>query len=1108
MPPKRMRMYRSCLLIVALLGLLPSALPAAEPPSPAATEFFEKDIRPLLVSRCHECHGDGKVKGGLHITSRAKLLEGGETGPALVPGKPDESLLIQAVRYPSDGLKMPPKGKLPDADIAKLTRWVEMGAPWPETTAASPSGSGGAFVITEEQRRYWAFQPVVRPALPELRNSEARSTNPIDTFIRAKLAEQGLKPAPPADKRTLIRRATFDLTGLPPTPEEVDDFLNDHSPSAFAKVVERLLASPAYGERWGRHWLDVVRYADSRDSRGMGGDTDITEAWRYRDWVIEAFNDDVPYDRFIINQIAGDRLPPAQPGDLNVDGLVATGLLTIGEWGTGDADKEKMVTDIVNDQIDVVTRSFLGLTVGCARCHDHKFDPISQKDYYGLAGIFFSTRILPGPGAKTAGSPLLRTPLLTKAEQAKRDTYDKRLKQVEEQLKQATERHYARFAKELLPRTADYVLAVWDYEHRPAEQLGQTIAAFAAEKNLHAALLKQWLDVLSNETYHPLTTPVANIGGKPGVYGWRSAADCPNAVINTTDAEVSILTFKLPPHSVSVHPGPTAGVAVAWQSPINGKVSVKGRVLDADPVCGNGIAWKIEHRQGGQAHEVAGGEFPNGGAQPFDQGRGGTRLKQIDVHAGDRLELLVLPKGDYSCDTTIVELEIAEGDGARTWNLTADTLAAGNANPQLDRQGHPGVWHFLDMGEPANRPKLDPAVGALRQSVLAQSDRGTAERSARAFADAFTRVDATNPFWITSTEAETLLPAAEREELIRLRRLRDERKRNPPGPVPTVLAAQDGGVPGSMFPAIQDVPIHVRGSYTRLGEKVPRHFPVVLAGEKQPPLPKDASGRLELANWIADATNPVTPRVMANRVWAWHFGEGIVRTPSNFGKLGERPTHPELLDYLADEFVKGGWSIKHLHRLIMSSQVYQQSSAGDGETLKKDPDNRLFGHWAPRRLEAEGIRDTLLAVAGKLDTTPGGMSFTDISTPRRTVYLRTIRSDKSGYQALFDAADPETPTEKRNVSTVAPQALFLLNHPFVTEQAKAFARRMMAWKVSDEKERIKQAYRILYGRKAAEKEVALGLGFLARYTDSAVTLQAWEEYAQVLLCANELVYVE
>jgi Protein of unknown function (DUF1553)/Protein of unknown function (DUF1549)/Planctomycete cytochrome C len=1108
MPPKRKRMHRSCLLIAVLLGLLPPALPAAESASPASAEFFEKHIRPLLVSRCHECHGDGKVKGGLHITSRAKLLEGGDTGPALVPGKPDQSLLIQAVRYPSDGLKMPPKGKLSDADIAKLTRWVEMGAPWPDAVVKPESGAASPFIITDEQRRYWAFQPVVRPPVPEIRNPKSEIRNPIDHFIRAKLDEAGLKPAPPVDKRTLIRRATFDLTGLPPTPEEVDDFLNDPSPSAFAKVVERLLASPAYGERWGRHWLDVVRYADSRDSRGMGGDTDITEAWRYRDWVIKAFNDDVPYDRFILNQIAGDRLPAAEPGDLNVDGLVATGLLTIGEWGTGDADKEKMVTDIVNDQIDVVTRSFLGLTVGCARCHDHKFDPISQKDYYGLAGIFFSTKILPGPGAKTAGSPLLRTPLLTKAEQTKRDAYAKRLKEVEEQLKQATERHYAKFAKGLLPRTADYVLAVWDYEHRPAEQATQGVEAFAAQKKLHPTLLKQWLDALSNEAYRPLTTPLANVGGKPGVHGWRGAADCPNAVINTTDAEVSILTFKLPPHTVSVHPGPTAGVAVAWQSPIDGKVSVAGRVVDADPVCGNGIAWKIEHRQGGQAHELTGGEYPNGGAQRFDEGTGATRLKQVEIKAGDRLELLVLPKGDYSCDTTIVELEIAEGDGARTWNLTADTLAAGTTNPQPDRQGHPEVWHFLDMGEPANRPKLDPTVGALRQSVLAQGDRGTAERSARAFADTFTRVDATNPFWITSTEAETLLPTTAREELSRLRRQCDELKKDPPGPVPTVLAAQDGGVPGGMFPGIQDVPIHVRGSYTRLGEKVPRHFPVVLAGEEQSRLPKDASGRLELAKWIANATNPLTARVMANRIWAWHFGEGIVRTPSNFGKLGERPTHAELLDYLADEFVKSGWSIKHLHRLIMSSPTYQQSSAGDAETLKKDPDNRIVGRWAPRRLEAEAIRDTLLAAAGKLDTTPGGMSFTDISTPRRTVYLRTIRSDKSGYQALFDAADPETPTEKRNVSTVAPQALFLLNHPFVTEQARAFARRMMGVKVSDEKERINQAYRILYGRDPTQKEVGLGLEFLTRYADSAVTLQAWEEYAQVLLCANELVYVE
>ncbi|HEV3122108.1 MAG TPA: DUF1549 domain-containing protein, partial [Isosphaeraceae bacterium] len=458
MPCNRVWMSLS---IALALCLATTAAHADRPAGQAAAdEFFEKDVRPLLVERCQKCHGQDKPKAGLQLLSRSSVLEGGESGPAAVSGNPDESLLIQAIRY-DDEPKMPPKEKLSDREIEILTRWVAQGLPWPEhkIEAKSPestSAPAAQVAFTDEQRRFWSFQPVKEVAPRPVRHASWVRT-PIDCYILAALEEKGLEPASAAGKRTLLRRATFDLTGLPPTREEIHAFLNDDSPDAFARVVDRLLASPRYGERWGRHWLDVVRYADSRDSRGLGGDTDITEAYRYRDWVVSAFNHDLPYDQFIIDQLAGDLVPGRGPGGFNAEGLVATGLLTIGEWGTGDADKEKMVTDIVDDQIDVVGRAFLGLTLACARCHDHKFDPIPTEDYYGLAGIFFSTHIRPGPGAKTAGSPLLRTPLVPPDAIEAARKHRSRIAELEKEVKEREQQASASYARGLLPETSKYL---------------------------------------------------------------------------------------------------------------------------------------------------------------------------------------------------------------------------------------------------------------------------------------------------------------------------------------------------------------------------------------------------------------------------------------------------------------------------------------------------------------------------------------------------------------------------------------------------------------------------------------------------------------------------
>jgi len=1133
---------------LALLGLLsvsPSAGgQAAGKPAPDAadTAFFETKVRPVLIEQCAACHGEKQQAGGLRLDTAEGLAKGASSGAVVVAGDVEKSALLRAIHY--DGkIKMPPTGKLTGEQIAALTEWVRRGAKWPATKIL-PAGTSTSGGFTAAQRKFWSFQPVKRSAVPAVKNM-GWVKNPIDAFILAKLEAKGLKPAPPADKRTLIRRVTFDLTGLPPTPAEVQAFLADKSPDAYVKLVDRLLASPRYGERWGRHWLDVVRYADSADSRGLGTEGDFSEAWRYRDWIVEALNRDLPYDQFIINQIAGDLLPPEEtphgagtklaaldPASrgMNIPGTIATGMLALGNWGNGDADKDKILTDIADDQVDVVSRGFMGLTVACARCHDHKFDPIATKDYYGLAGIFFSSHILPKLTPKGAGENFLRIPLETKADADRRAEYTKQTAELEARIKSESTAQYAAYVRSMLPETSRYVVAAWSYAHRPEAQAARTLADFAQAEKLQEIPLRNWLDTLGlNTDYRLMTTPVRDALNTPGVYVWRGVPDCPNLTVNTTDQPHMLLTFLLPPKSVSVHPGPNDGVAVEWVSPIAGTVQVTGKAVDADPACGNGVGWAVTHRQASGTVELTSGSFLNGGKQDFKEGKTPQNLNTIAVKPGDHLQLLVLPNGEYSCDTTTVDFVITQKDGPHAWNLTTDlTEEPLRANPRADRYGNPGVWRFTDMAgsrRPTGTP--NPAIAAWRAAVTPASDTATVEKAAQEFANAFKATDASSPFAPASEAEESLLPAESRAALNGLRAQLAMMRRSPPPPIAFANGVQEGGVPESPHAGFHDVQVHIRGRYDRLGDMVPRHFPTILTGEV--PAPKmQGSGRLELAEWIASPSHPLTGRVFVNRVWQYHFGDGIVRTPSNFGFLGERPTHPELLDWLASEFVapvKGdnpyacGWSMKRLHRLMMLSNSYQQSSDPAPLTLKADPDNRLFGHMNRHRLEAEAVRDNVLAVSGNLDTTMGGVATRDINSGRRTLYLMTIRSDRSGYGPLFDAADANVSVERRTVSTVAPQALFLLNNPFLLSQTHLLAQSLAKAEPESASARIQAAYQRLYGRPANSQEVEIGLAFLARAAKETPTagsvksiaegdLRPWEEYCQLLLCANEFLYID
>ncbi len=733
----------------------------AEAPTPEQAEFFENKIRPILSNECFKCHSAEakKIKGELRLDSHAAVLKGGESGPSVVPGKPDESLVIKAVRYKDEDTAMPPDKRLTDAQIADMEAWVRMGSPWPEKGASAAVAEKKGYDFAKWRTDHWAFRKVQKHAPPAVRDA-AWIRNPVDAFVLARLEAAGLKPSPPAEKHALIRRAYLDITGLPPTPGQAEAFLADASLDAFEKVVDTLLASPQYGERWGRHWLDVARYSD-----GLGGALDpaaLPEAWRYRDWVVAALNRDMPYDQFVRAQIAGDLI------SADADSKVGTGFFAVGPTYVGDGGDPEATAqtraETLADRVDTFSRAFLGLTVACARCHDHKFDPIPTRDYYAIAGVFNNT-----------------------------STND-------------------------IPLASPEVIAAFDSAKKAVKEQEQKLKA--AEK--------------------------------------------------------------------------------------------------------------------------------------------------------DKL------------DTTELKAE-------------------------LER---------------------------LRKAV--------------------------------------------------------------PPAIPRAHGLADSGN--------KDMPVAIRGDLRKPGENAPRRFLQIVAGENAP-LFTEGSGRRQLADAVADPANPLTARVIVNRVWKHHFGNALARTPSNFGVIGDKPTHPELLDWLAATFVEQGWSLKKLHRTILLSATWQMTSRYNAASFAADGDNRLLWRMNPRNAEVESWRDSLLSVTGELDLTLGGPP-TDriLETNRRTLYGTVSRNGdrflSDEFLRMFDFPAPRTTSEARTASTVPQQYLFMMNSSFMTARAKAFAERL-AREANDDRARIGRAYILLYSRPADPRETDLGIAFLAGAANDPDPQARWKSYAQVLLSAHE-----
>jgi mono/diheme cytochrome c family protein len=931
----------------------PSVLPAK-----LDADFFENNVRPILANSCYNCHDD-TAKGGLRVDSKAALEKGGQHGPVVIPGEPDKSLLIQAVRQTGD-LKMPKGGKLKPDEVATLVEWVKTGAKWSANASAPKANTTASTgVITEKQREFWSFQPLKTVTPPAIQDSryEHWAQTPIDRFIFAGLHSAGLQPAAPADRTTLIRRATFDLTGLPPTNEEVQAFLNDKSPHAWEKVVDRLLASPRYGERWGRHWLDVARYSED-DVRGLDpkgrGYMPFNGAYRYRDWVVKSFNDDLPFDRFTIMQLAGDKLPFKSPDERN-NNLTATTYLGAGPWVWDQAEPIQGRADERNERVDAVTRGMLGLTVGCARCHNHKYDPIAQTDYYRIVSIFANSTYKEYPVESPAAA----------AAYAKKDLEDAKL---HADLRDYTTDLSKQLAGALSVQTSAYLTAAWNVLGKPKK----TVDEVSSKSQLDPELLQRWVDYLPKDH----TFPYLN--------DWKAMVASPDS----TEADAKVLGDAFQKLVLRVH---AAQAEIEEENDaIKAKNNVpKHRLLDAKP-----------------------SEF-----ETFDQ-----------FCPGCELELKALP-----------------ADEAKLYQELFISLSG-----DQEEKFKPGVMVFTGWGL---MRRVGPQFQAYIESQQKQIEALDKELK-----------DTTYPF---------------------------------------VNGMDDK-------PKVVDVNLNIRGNPHSMGPVVQRGFITVLSPLDKKPY-SEGSGRLQFANDIA--SHPLAARVIVNRVWDWHFGTGIVNTPDNFGVMGDKPSNPELLEYLASEFVSHGRSIKWLQREIMLSAVYRTSTEESPEAHNKDGANRLYSHFNRQRLDAEELRDSMLFAAGDLDLKDIGGPSTDFTPEnlRRTVYCKVSRFRLNNYLMVFDFPNPSFTSEQRFSSNVPLQQLYFMNNPFVYKQASVLAERVHGEATDDA--RITKAYEYLFQRKPTADELQLGRKFLSTtpekpgYTVNGEPITAWDEYARALLSSNEFQFM-
>ena len=1054
----------------------------------SAEAFFEKRVRPVLIGHCLDCHSMDLAESELQLDSLAGLLKGGQRGPAIVPGKPEESLLIRAVRH-GELLKMPAKKKLPATEIAALAKWVKDGAVWPNSkplTKSVATEPAGPVSFSAEQKSFWAFQKPRRASLPDVENPRWVST-PVDWFILARLQAAGYAPARKADHRTLLRRACFALTGLAPTPQQMAAFLDDDSPDAYETAVDRLLNSPAYGERWGRHWLDVVRYADSN---GLDENLAHANAFRYRDYVIASLNEDKPFDLFVQEQIAGDQLAfPGEPEAAVLARLPSTGFLSIGPKMLAEDDPIKMQMDIIDEQIDTVGRAFLGLTFGCARCHDHKFDPIPTADYCSLAGIFKSTRTM---DTLTVVAKWHERPMATPEAIAAQKTYQKKIDEQAAKITATRDAAAKTVRDEAISQVGDYLLAAETRRRqRKWLQKASVFGKWKAEDRPESALLIEAESFMRGNVARDTTNYGAGIG-----------------IIANATQPLSFVEYDLELKSAGRFQIESRYAAAAAR-PIRLIVNGKEILADlSDRVTGTWFPdtqrWEVE------------------GLVPLKKGRNVVRLetKTYFPHIDKLLLVLTDEEALPQLDPLVPGRNVVS---AFVDQWTEFLNAEKPAEPELAER-----WNRI-----ASRNDVKPLreFALLLESLVTKTEsteavKGESDGTLEPFRN-FILSDS-GPFRVPdSIEGE--FTEETRKTLVALREERSKLEKAMPQ-LPSVMAVEDG--------RIEDVRIHYRGSHLTQGAVIPRRFLRIISGEDQPAIPDGRSGRLEFARWLTSKNNPLTARVFVNRVWQWHFGAGLVRTPDNFGRLGERPTHPELLDWLAVEFMESGWSLKKLHKLILLSSTWQQSIypaalESPKSILETDPENRLWGRMGRRRLSAEEIRDGILQLSGNLELSMEGsmlpianrayVTSTASVNPdvyrsdRRSVYLPVVRSALYEVFQAFDFADPSVLTGKRQSTTVAPQALFMMNSEFVSKQTRQLAEKLLADESADSK-RLQNLWLRSYGRSIEPAEEAGARSFLSVYesrwkaarSDAAAdaALRAWQSLCRAVISSNEFLYVE
>ena len=937
-----------------IVAVLCSMGRAESPTDTESHELFERQIHPILASACISCHGSEKQWGSLRLDSREAMLQGGDSGPAVVPGSPGESRLLAAVRREGE-LQMPPEESISPDQIAALQHWIELGAPWP--------APAGATAQRPNPKDHWAFQPLALPIVPASTGPTDAAQNAIDRFVAARLDQAGITPGAEASRRELIRRLTLDLTGLLPTAEEVEAFAADEDPQAYERLVDRVLASPAYGEQWGRHWLDVARYSDSKGYVYGREERFWIHAWAYRDWVVRALNEDLPYHRFLLLQLAADQVAPEDPS-----AAAAMGFLTLGRRFLG------VMHDIIDDRIDVVTRGTMGMTVGCARCHDHKYDPISIRDYYALYGVF--------QNCAEQRLPLTDLSSDSHATAGFRDELHKLEAAFLDAQRQRREESTGRVRQ----RVADYLKAQLELENYPDEAFSQILG----EEDLLPAVVRRWFLYLerAGQQQDPIFVP------------WHAYASIAKADFAMRSEDVT-------------------------------------RAL--------------RERPAGEIHPLVMPLFA-------------TAPKSMQ--------------------------DVAECYG----RLLAD----------IEQQWNAEQKRALAAQQPPPTRLANSADEELRQVLYGPQSPCVIPDESLA-------------------DTEFLYPTRHTEELWKLQGEVDRFLNKSPPAVPIALRLVDR-------PSIRAARVFRRGNSATPGDWAPRQLPEFLA-RMQPGPELRGSGRLDLAEAIVDPDNPLTARVMVNRIWLHHFGAGLVRTPSDFGIRAEAPSHPDLLDWLARRFIADGWHVKSLHRLIVLSATYRRGAQGPEDStarahaLKVDPDSRFLWRMPARRLAFEELRDNSLRASGELDLRVGGKADDLFSTVyrRRSLYGTIDRQFLPSTLRVFDFANPDLHVPQRNQTSVPQQALFFLNDPWVLERARQLSARTA--RITAPEERVQKMFAAVYQRAATPAQLNASLEMVRKATEEAMALHStskptgpaeplaeqlepWSQLAHVLLSGNEFAFLD